>query len=201
MLAGRYEPEKADAFVQNVESGAFIIDVGAHYGYFSLIAAQLVRPKGVVWAFEPRPSNLRVLRVNLRANGATNVTVWEQAVGAGGGSGRFDARHGSGTGRLSQRGGITVSVVAMDDLPLPRPPSLIKVDVEGGEVEVLSGATRTIEEYRPKLLIAVHGEKRQRQVEEMLSDWRYHFSTINPQAVKGDREILAIPDSLRIFSS
>lgn len=198
LLLGRYEPEKTEAFARSIEKGAFVIDVGAHYGYFSLIAAQLAGAGGLVWAFEPRPSNLRILRINLSANDLSandgeTVVVWERAVSSASGTPRFDTRHGSGTGRLSEGGDIEVSAVALDDLSLPRAPSLIKIDIEGGEVDALAGAARTIEAHRPKLLVAVHGAARRRQVEAMLTEWGYGFSTLNPHAVKGDTELLATP--------
>jgi FkbM family methyltransferase len=192
-LRGTYEPEKSAAFSAIVGRGDFVVDVGAHHGYFSMLASHLVGPEGLVFAFEPRPSNIHVLRINLRSNRLQNVLVRTQAVGSASGTLRFDTQHGSGTGRLSETGDIEVPVIALDDLSLPRRPSFVKMDIEGGEIGALQGARGLIERYRPKLLVAVHGRQTRDSVESLLSAWNYSFSVINPAASKGDTELMAEP--------
>ena len=67
-----------------------VFDIGAHAGYYTLIASKLVGGSGHVVAFEPAPRNLRYLRRHLSLNHVSNVTVLEVAVSDRAGVGRFD---------------------------------------------------------------------------------------------------------------
>jgi FkbM family methyltransferase len=202
LVGGRYEPETAQAFAANIHAGDFVLDVGAHYGYLTLLAARLAGPEGLVWAFEPRPSNLRILGINLRANRLATVLVREQAVAAKSGTLHFDTRHGSGTGRLAETGDTMVSVAAIDDLKLPRAPSFLKIDIEGGEIDALKGAEQTIGKHRPTLLIATHGRSIRREVETMLHEWGYELSTLAGDVQSKGWDILAVrPSGSRPYST
>ena len=65
---GSYEYEKRRAFEQTISAGNIVFDVGAHVGFYTLLASTLVGPTGRVVAFEPAPRNLRYLKEHLRLN-------------------------------------------------------------------------------------------------------------------------------------
>ncbi len=151
MISGVWEPNVTAAFRRSLHSGDVCLDIGAHIGYFTLLAARLVGPQGRVYAFEPWPSNYGALRENLARNGVGNVTALPTAVGDVTERALLHAAPGTNTGRATLRGtqpnrapitqeGVIVDVQpATTRIPEHEWPRIraIKIDVEGYEVEVL----------------------------------------------------------------
>jgi FkbM family methyltransferase len=136
--------------------GATVVDVGANIGYYALHSARCVGPTGRVVAFEPEPDNLVELRMNVDRNRLRNVEVHAVALGAHRGQVPF-ARGINGGVLDSHAAGdiVQVSIVPLDEA-LEGRVDLMKIDVEGYEGEVLSGARRTIERWRPNLFVEIH---------------------------------------------
>jgi FkbM family methyltransferase len=63
-----------------VKEGMVVVDIGANIGYYTLIAAKLVGKSGIVYVFEPMPSNYECLCKNIEVNGYTNVVLIQKAV-------------------------------------------------------------------------------------------------------------------------
>ena len=84
MLAtsGVWEPAATAAFRSLLSPGDVCVDVGAHVGYYTLLASKLVGPAGHVFALEPAPSTFEALSSNLASNAVTNVTALRFAAGA-----------------------------------------------------------------------------------------------------------------------
>lgn len=194
-LRGTYEWEKIEAFRANVRPDDFVIDIGAHAGFFTLLGVKLTGKKGLVWCFEPRPSNRELLQLNLKANAVSShaVRVFPLAVSDRLGAARFDDRRGSGTGRLDANGSLPVALTTLDALDLPKRPSLIKIDIEGGEASALRGAERTITSARPTLLVATHGPREHADVLELLDRWDYTSRVLVHGDATRDTELLATP--------
>jgi FkbM family methyltransferase len=165
-VLGTADYDEQTWFAEHVASGSTFYDIGANVGFFTLVAAKIVGAEGVVVAFEPLPANVRQLEKNVALNALNNVTVIPTAVGSIEGLAGLvlgdDARDNS---RLSdgQTGGedeIEVPVTTVDaavrehDL---RMPDVIKIDVEGAEIDVLRGALETIRRSRPLIVVEVHG--------------------------------------------
>ncbi|MEX2571870.1 MAG: FkbM family methyltransferase [Gemmatimonadota bacterium] len=197
-VTGTYEPSKTRAYLDHLRPGETVVDVGAHVGYYAILAAKLVGPEGRVVAFEPRPLNLRFLRLHLRLNGVANVELHEAGVAASSGRSAFDTRTGTGTGRLAADGDLDVRTISLDELyqggELVRV-DFLKIDVEGGEMEVLRGAHTLIRETMPSILVATHGDDLHRAVTELLDELGYSQRVLDAQGRSGDTEILAIPPS------
>jgi len=164
---GTSEPGVQAALTQLVQPRMTVYDIGANVGFFSVIAARLVGPDGQVVAFEPVLKNCDQLTLNAQLNSFTNVTVRCEALGNENGCATFFATHEPTLGRLKKFGApepgsdeITVAVRQLDRLiiesGLPQP-DLIKMDVEGAEVDVLLGASEILATARPLLLIELHG--------------------------------------------
>src|SRR3989304_1382083 len=86
---GTYEIEQTLAFEANLRPGAVVYDIGAHVGYYTLLASVLCGPSGKVFAFEPSPRNLSRLRWHVSANGCRNVIVFDNALSDRVGSANF----------------------------------------------------------------------------------------------------------------
>jgi FkbM family methyltransferase len=138
-----------------VRPGDAFLDLGAYVGPFSLLASRLVGPEGRVVAFEPDPASRRLLESNLTANGATNVTVVPFAVGQQGGTVHFVAS-GDSAGRIGDEGDIEVRQVNLDDYCVQHGlvPTVMKIDIEGGEAAALDGS-RVVRGLR-ELILEIH---------------------------------------------
>ncbi|MDB5319428.1 MAG: methyltransferase FkbM family protein [Phycisphaerales bacterium] len=155
---GLYELDKQRIFNTLVKPGDVVFDVGANAGYYTLLGAVLAGPEGKVFAFEPLPRNASIVRRHVEMNKLSNVTVFEGAVCDRDGTAMFDSGAIPEMAHLSESGGIEVRTFKLDSLlaeGVP-PPAVMKVDVEGAEVDVLNGARRLIEAQHPTIMVATH---------------------------------------------
>ncbi len=195
-LSGKYETYKTEAIVKNFLEGEIFYDIGAHIGYFSAIASTMNKGKGQVIAFEPRPMNIKFFKRHMKINNFVGVTLYEVAVGEEEKTVLFDTSFGSATGKVSEEGRLEVKQVSIDkmfergEIPLP---TFIKIDVEGAEMEVLKGMKNVISLARPKIIIATHNDECHKYVIDFINDLRYTIKILNPERVKGDTEIIALP--------
>jgi FkbM family methyltransferase len=142
------------AIVKTLETylkpGMVVVDVGANTGLYTLLFSLLVGSKGKVYAFEPVPSLAKRIEENVRLNGATNVDVFNVAAGCRTGSTKLYLSKGGGDGwaslyewRYAGDKHIDVDVVALDEwvrqYNVDRV-DLLKIDVEGAELDVYLGA-------------------------------------------------------------
>jgi FkbM family methyltransferase len=157
---GRYELDQTPALAAALAANSTFFDIGAHYGYYTLLASRRVA-RGQVFAFEPSPHNLRFLRRHVELNHCSNVRLLEVAVCDHEGAAHFEDRCGSGVGHLADDGPITVRTVSLDGLcasgVLPAP-DVMKIDVEGAELAVLRGADQLLSAGRTMLFLSVHGD-------------------------------------------
>jgi FkbM family methyltransferase len=176
---GTYEPEQTKAFQNIVQPGNVVYDVGAHYGYYTLLASALVGSAGKVFAFEPSPANVPRLQLHLRLNRGTNVTVQEIALSDHEGRARFDNQTGSGTGHLSSNGAVEVHITTLDALATQLPtPDVLKIDCEGAELQVLCGGEKTIHAVKPAIFLSTHGEQLKKDCFRLLESWGYSYSVL-----------------------
>jgi FkbM family methyltransferase len=189
---GTYEPAQTRLFERYVKPGAVVYDIGAHYGYYSLLSSTLAGEPGVVIAFEPSPDNLSRLRRHIELNRCTNVRVIELAVSDSEGIAHFETRAGSGVGHLADDGPLEVRTTRLDTLAEELPqPDVIKIDVEGAELGVLRGAAATLASARPVIFLSVHSEELKSQCTEFLAKLDYTLTQVEPM------ELLAVPKQAR----
>ncbi len=157
------EVETYRAFVEAIAPGAVVVDVGAHIGTYTMLAAGKVGADGHVIAYEPCAETRRYLLAHLAWNQvAARVTVREVCCGAEPGTATFFFRDGAeGMNSLVPTEGFEsapMPVVRLDDeiRELGVVPAVIKIDVEGAEFDVLKGAEGTLRSAHPTLFISVH---------------------------------------------
>ena len=146
---GTWEPDETEWLVRTVQPGETFVDAGANIGYYTVIAARLVGESGKVYAFEPDPRNLELLRKNVRANGLTNVVIEPKALSnAPGPIKLFLAPNNKGDHRIYQpegesRPSVDVEAVRLDEyLQIAgRSLDVLKVDTQGAEGLILEGAS------------------------------------------------------------
>jgi FkbM family methyltransferase len=195
---GTYERHTQRLFRKHIKPGAIVFDVGANVGFFTLLASRLAGETGRVFAFEPLPRNLALLREHVRLNRAMNVTILPLAVAADGGSGRFLMGENPSQGGLSSGGEIEVATDSLDGLvesgELPRP-DFIKMDIEGGEDDALAGATEVLKSPRLTLLLSTHGWEHHQHCWSLLKLAGFDLRLARDGAADGDYLILASPQS------
>ncbi len=160
---------------ESVRPDTVFYDVGANVGFYSLLAARLVEG-GKVFAFEPAPRNLKYLREHLRLNNVANTEVIAAAIAGHEGVSAFSLESTGFMGHLSNDGDINVSTTTLDSLLGQRkilPPNYIKMDIEGAELTALQGAQNCIQQYRPQIFLATHGQGIHSQCCQLLESWGF----------------------------
>ncbi|MEZ8222135.1 methyltransferase, FkbM family [Candidatus Fervidibacteria bacterium JGI MDM2 JNZ-1-D12] len=200
---GDYEPEIQNLLAGRLRPGDVLYDIGAHIGFFSLIAARLVGKEGAVFAFEPDPENVARIEEHIQRNELNQVQVVPLAVWSASEqrlyfqrASEFSSRS---TGAIVQTPTSTgIDVIEVQTITLDefvqnhRPPNLVKVDVEGGESEVLKGAIWTFEIVRPLLICEVHDEANRQFVTQMLKG-KYVFLWLDGEAAPFPKRLFAMP--------
>ena len=149
-----FEAESTRVFRDVVQPGMVVLDLGAHVGFYTLLASELVGPRGLVLAFEPEPRNYSMLLENVRSAGATNVRAFACAVSDVDGTAPFNVGPTLGEHSLyvaaSQNIRIEVPVVRLDaflqsqaDIPHV---DVVKSDIQGAELDALRGMEHTVRE-------------------------------------------------------
>lgn len=152
-----WETHVVGMIVKYAQRGTTMLDVGAHIGVHSLIMSKLAGPTGRVYAYEPQKKLYRELVHNMRLNGATNVVPMRYAAG--------DTQtviemnpptDGNEGGTSVGEGGDQAELRTIDSFGFKNV-SLMKLDVEHLEDQVLEGAQQTIAESKPVILVEIQG--------------------------------------------
>ncbi len=170
--ASRYESNYVKALRGIIASGDTVFDVGANIGFYSVLFSCWVGRAGRVVAYEPDPANVKLLELNVATNKSDNISIRKSALGGKTGSDLFsiDTVTGS-TGHLGSGPtyGETIfgkgreQLVSVDVTTLDREaenwgmPDLIKMDVEGGEFDVLCGGLSLLDHGRPLVVSELSG--------------------------------------------
>ena len=190
-LYGGWERNSTRVMSRQIAQGATVYDLGANYGMHTLLFARLVGPQGRVYAFEPHPDVFHCLKEQLELNGFRMVVPVCKAVSETTGSGLFSSGNHRGAGHLTNTAGDTFSVLTttLDDFVFRgegSPPDFIKIDIEGAESSALRGGLRTLEQYRPTMIIELHNPTEDRAVGEILSSLNYAAYRVKDESRVGN---------------
>jgi FkbM family methyltransferase len=137
------------------------VDVGAHVGNHTVYFAHMLGVR--TYSFEPNPETFRHLEANVKGNGLEHLcTVRNAAVGAATGKGHVEpaSDENSGMSSVALDPAGTVEIVLLDGVLADEPAiDLIKIDVEGWELEVLRGGATILARHRPVLYIEIMADK------------------------------------------
>jgi len=144
-----YEPIQTQIVKKYVKEGDVVLDIGANIGYYTLLFAQLVGPKGRVFSFEPDPVNFDLLRKSVEINDYQNVTLIQKAVTNKNGKLRLYIGKGNrainriyDAGMSDTEDSIEIETTFLDDYFRDQNNIKIdfaKIDVEGAESVVIQG--------------------------------------------------------------
>ena len=195
---GEFSLAEQAIFQQILRDGMVVVEVGANIGAHTVNLSRLVGLHGEVHAFEPQRIVFQTLCANLALNQCANVFARQMALGAVAGSISVPPIEPSVRANF---GGISLSKLAdgervpigtLDDFDLPAC-HFIKVDAEGMETEVLTGAARTIDMYRPLIYSENdrpdHSEELLTMIDRFGYDAYWHLAVLfNPDNFAGQSE-------------
>ncbi|RMD72676.1 MAG: FkbM family methyltransferase [Bacteroidetes bacterium] len=158
--------------VRHLPQGATVVDVGAHFGYFTLLAARLVGPGGRVHAFEASPATFEVLRANVQdwhrvhaehmacSDAAGKVAFYEFPAAWS----EYNTLRPEQYARANWRGKVQARRVEVPAMPLDavvddRPVALVKIDVEGAEPQVVAGMQRILARHQPVVVMEFQADE------------------------------------------
>ena len=206
MQLSKYEPMVVDVLHHTVQSGWIAYDVGANLGFYSVLLGRQVGPKGGIYSFEANPVCVEYLRSNLALNQVANCEILPCALLDNREQVKFTINYGTSAVGLTQRSSFYESKVGhevnvqgypLDELVKTfnlRKPDLIKIDIEGAEAFAVAGMLHTLEEYRPLILLEIHGRYAAEQTLPQLDQVGYCYSDFSKK-----KEYQNGPEFLRDF--
>jgi FkbM family methyltransferase len=166
-VTGTSEPDTQNTMKARIKPGDCFWDIGCNVGFLTVIGARLVGEAGQVYAFDPVPRHAELARHNVESNGLSQVKVFQKALAAANGTVKFAVAAIPAQSTLTADGFaregatvIEVETVTVDGLIRDqgmRSPAVVKIDVEGAEMDVLRGMAKTLAEHRPIILLDTHG--------------------------------------------
>jgi FkbM family methyltransferase len=146
------------AFIRDhfIRPSGLVVECGSHHGFTTVLLSKWVSSGGKVVAFEANPRNASIAIKNLEINRIKNVEFHVEAVGSQTGKIWITDESNAQVAASFGRGVLEVPIVRLDDLFADHIPDLIKIDVEGYEVEVIRGLRSTLAKKATKLAVEVH---------------------------------------------
>lgn len=194
---GYHELEVQELLRKLTIPGTVAYDVGSHVGFFSMAMARLMGPEGQIFAFEPDPESAEriqehVLRNNLQRGRGIRVlreAVWSYSCRTGipFKRGNIKRDHGGisadgyspplADGECISVPSITFDSLMQEGYPTP---DIVKIDVEGGECEVLKGGRELFSQAKPKLICEIHSREAVNWIIDWLKHKDYAFRSLTP---------------------
>ena len=150
--------------------GQTVIDIGAQYGDYAILCSKFYKAK--VYTFEPLPQNFKEILQNIKLNGLKKDSIKAFNVALGNANKTAMLSYSGEMANNSNKGKkVKTTFRTLDSYKLKI--DLLKIDVEGFELEVLEGSVNTIKKYHPKIIIETHSRALEKQTKEFLSGLNY----------------------------
>lgn len=177
---GSYEKAKREFMKGYLKEGMTFIDVGANHGYHGLLAAKLVGSSGEVLMFEPVEENLTALKLSIKKNGFTNCKTFPIALYDRKCIIEFSLGKKSGWGSLKPDDRNTkvtrkIRAKTLDSIVGNSKVDVIKIDVQGSELEVLKGAKYVLSNNHNIVLLLDVDRYNVNEISKFLGDLGFSF--------------------------
>lgn len=181
-MLGTYEEPVSSILKDWLKHSQLFIDIGAHVGYYTLLASKYVK---YVIAFEPNPFNYKFLKINIRLNKLKNVLALNFAVSDFNGKAHLHIPRQRGRAItdesiINSKGEVEVRVVRLDDFitKLILKDAVIKIDAEGSELKILYGSFKILKDYTRFLMIEIHSNFDKIKIKNYLKNLNYKIIQI-----------------------
>jgi len=166
---GLFEAGLTRMILQYLQPGMIFFDIGAHFGYFSMLASRIVGPKGQVHSFEPTKSSYEILSLNLKNRENThlnNLALWSKSesvefddygIELSAFNSIFQPRLANETKAKIIPARYEIQAISLDEYVSGNniKPDFIKIDAESAEYDILLGMSRILREIRPIISLEV----------------------------------------------
>ena len=174
-FTGKYEEKETELVKNIISKDDYVFDIGANYGWYSLVFSKLVGNGGKVFAFELDHGIYSCLKKTANNNG----NILTENIGMGGGSDKkIEYYYDDGNANLDLNWYNDSKKISSDKLPIKKyghittldnyvkknnisKVDFIKCDIDGAEIEFLKGARETIQKFKPVILIEVLNENKE----------------------------------------
>ncbi len=203
---GIYEYKIQKFLMEIIRPDSVFYDLGANIGFYSLLVAGIAGPSGRCFAFEPVASNVRRLEWNIKLNQMDQIHVIPMAVSNKVETAifRLGANHSMGTLCDNEALQITKNCIAIPVTTIDHfvfsegnpPPDIIKIDIEGGEGNAMTGMIEVLKRFRPYLVCEVSGGDSALKIWDALKHTDYRVYDVNKnliESVPNYINIIAVP--------
>jgi FkbM family methyltransferase len=201
LIAGNFESTEVSFVHRFLTPGMTVLDIGAHHGYYTILASKHVGSQGKVFSFEPSPRERSALRWNAILNSRRNIRIQPLALGDSCGETALYVADNFNTGLNSLRAQVVVSdvvpvpisITTLDSWIAEHPVKnvdFIKLDVEGGELDVFKGAQQFLSRQpRPVILAEVQDVRttpwgyRAKEILTFLADRQFSWFSLTSEGL------------------
>ena len=164
---GYWEPLQTEIFVKHINAGSMVVDAGANFGHYTLVASKFVGPKGLVFSFEPHRNTFNILRENCQLLDMTNIKPIPAALGESNKTKLLYIDDGNPGGHSFLKDNVRrfsgeiekIDLFSLDSFLANNAPrrrlNVLKIDVQGYEMQTLMGGYKSIKEFRPVVFCEV----------------------------------------------
>lgn len=206
-----HEPLATRILIAELKKGMAVVDIGSNIGYYCLLEAKLVGPKGRVLAIEPNPIAYEHLYQNIKMNSLGNVMAENEAVWDKNSTVMFlmskqsnlskvvETRNNLGNHCWEQI--INVPARCLDDITKDLGKvDFLRMDLEGGEYKLFEGSKQTLGRFYPVIFMELHiptlGKKRSKAILQGLKRYGYTIKYLIHRRI--DLPLVASPGDIRV---
>lgn len=192
-FSDKFEPYVKKLLCSLIKQDMIVVDIGASTGYYTLLASKIMEESGLVFSFEPHPDRFRELTKNLQINKSNSVKAFNLALSDKKGEIKFESKKGLISYGYFMRtekdaGAITLKTLTLDSFGID--PDIVKMDVEGAELEVLRGMKEILSKGKVKIICEVHPSVlsflgyNKKEIEEILQFYNYKIYSISEKGLR-----------------
>ncbi len=195
-ISGDYEESLQNALSSVLKDGHTFFDVGAHNGFFDLLAFKMVGENGKIIALEAHPENAKNIESQIKLNSIQNCRVLNLAVTDHSGHINItnegpsnmikiaDLSENYNNSNILISKQITVATKKLDSIADEFGyPDVIKMDIEGAELLALRGSHQILSNKKPTWLMEIHSKSLTKEVNELLRDYGYKIFDLNGKEI------------------
>ncbi|RZD46594.1 MAG: hypothetical protein CXT78_03960 [Thaumarchaeota archaeon] len=162
-----HEPLTTHLMIKELKQNMVCVDLGSNIGYYAVIESNIIGESGKIFAIEPSPVNFPILKLNLENQKKNNFSVYNIAIGDKNENMEFIISSKSNWSKIRMNDEkinpedkiIKIPVKTLDSFVKEnniKKIDILRMDVEGFEYNIILGANRVLEKFKPKIFVEIH---------------------------------------------